>query len=665
MTRARIPALLFFFVGVSALAAPAGCSSSSSVDPDGEDGGTSADGGTLSEDGAVPGQPDGGAPDVACTKDADCPSGVCNIAKGLCEPATCTDGVKNGSETAIDCGGSCSPCADGKGCKVAADCTSSACKDAVCQAPSSTDGVKNGTETDVDCGGAGNPKCADAAKCKVREDCTSAFCKAGVCTQPAPADGEQNGDETDVDCGGSSGNLCADALKCLVDGDCASDVCADLGDGQGKRCQAPTPTDGKKNGTETDVDCGGGNPGCAAGLTCAVDGDCASGGCNYQFKCASHRSCKRHWGGDTCGFGGAGSLGAEQWEDCCATAEVTPTSGPTVGQTVKLGKYQVTAGRIRAFLEDVNYDVRGFVQQARALGRVPAIPGNAQGRLLLEPDWDLYLPTSFDGNQNAGELADCSQGQTTSGTTCMAGTEQAGIYTAVKRHLGGFIFKANAQGSTGCFVGAPGTHAFRFPEGEHDGAAPQLGQDDYDTKSMQCIDYLVGQAFCVWDGGRLELGQEWVAAWGAYNPPWAEETTRTPRAVGTNSYWGCRFPWATDAMQDACAVKWDANATTIEYADYQYSYEYPKLLGSDYIVFISAPGRTRGRGPFGHADLIGNNYGLTSNVTYAASPFDARHGWNASGSWEVHGYAKPASGQSRTSMLLNKYGKLGLRCAYP
>lgn len=174
----------------------------------------------------------------------------------------------------------------------------------------------------------------------------------------------------------------------------------------------------------------------------------------------------------------------------------------------------------------------------------------------------------------------------------------------------------------------------------------------------------MAQAFCVWDGGRLELGREWVAAWGAGNPPWSAETTRTPVNPGSATYFGCRFPWATDADQSQCANKWDINTKTVEYADYQYSYEYPKLVGQDYIVFISAPGRTRGRGPAGHADLIGNNYGLTSDVVYNADPFVATHGWNASGSWEVHGYSKPANGLSRTSNLLNKYGKLGLRCAY-
>ena len=36
--------------------------------------------------------------------------------------ASCTDGIKNGSETDMDCGGSCSPCAKGLRCAVAADC---------------------------------------------------------------------------------------------------------------------------------------------------------------------------------------------------------------------------------------------------------------------------------------------------------------------------------------------------------------------------------------------------------------------------------------------------------------------------------------------------------------------------------------------------------------
>jgi hypothetical protein len=60
--------------------------------------------------------------------------------------------------------------------------------------------------------------------------------------------------------------------------------------------------------------------------------------------------------------------------------------------------------------------------------------------------------------------------------------------------------------------------------------------------------------------------------------------------------------------------------------------------------------------------MLGNVFELTSTVTYSADPFAARHRWSGNGSWEVHSYSR--SGGSNT-MLLNKYGKLGLRCAHP
>lgn len=69
---------------------------------------------------------------------------------------TCSDGVQNGNETGIDCGGSnCDPCV------------------------SCNDGIQNGSETGVDCGGS---NCAPCVSCN---------------------DGIQNGNETGIDCGGS------------------------------------------------------------------------------------------------------------------------------------------------------------------------------------------------------------------------------------------------------------------------------------------------------------------------------------------------------------------------------------------------------------------------------------------------------------------------------
>jgi hypothetical protein len=664
----------------------------------GED--ASADGATVDSggksDGAVTPGKDAGSVDAAkdakaeCTKNQDCDSGICNIAKGVCNAASCADGAKNATETDTDCGGSCKACDTGKKCLVAADCTSSVCKDVgmglQCQAPTNTDGVQNGVETGIDCGGMANPLCADGLGCKVRGDCVSDVCVGGKCVTPVCNDGAKNGSETDVDCGGAGCPRCADTQACKVADDCTSGVCKDVG--MGLQCQAPSPTDGIKNGTESDVDCGGaGNPTCVAGLACLLDTDCTSQGCDYTNHCAIARSCKAHYGGDTCGFGGDGSLGPAAWESCCATAPVVPTTGATKGKTVNLSKYPVTSGRMRVFMESIGYDVRTFVQQARAAGTMPKLPADA-AHYVLEPAWDMYLPTSFSGNQNADEISDCNQGGTCTQvngecpatTTCIAGQEQAGLYTSVRNHLGGNIFKNNSQTATGCYVGSPGTHSFRFPDDKQDGAPPDQDQATYDTKSQNCVDYLVGQAFCVWDGGRLELLEEWQAGWGPGALPWSavsalvpaepadriDDMTNKPLAGGDKTYWGCRFPWTTDGNQagDACGLHWDVSKS-IEYADYKYSYEYPKQGSNgnpnDYIVFLTAPGRTRGRGPNGHSDIVGTGFELTSNVTYNASVFSATHRWTGNGSWEVHGYGRGGGG---TTELLNKYGKLGMRCAY-
>ncbi len=73
----------------------------------------------------------------------------------------CINGVQDGDETGVDCGGAfCPPC------------------------PSCTDGIQNGDETGIDCGGPDCPAC------------------------PTCNDGIQNGDEEGIDCGGSECDPC-------------------------------------------------------------------------------------------------------------------------------------------------------------------------------------------------------------------------------------------------------------------------------------------------------------------------------------------------------------------------------------------------------------------------------------------------------------------------
>jgi len=264
------------------------------------------------------------APSKTCLVGADCQSGNCM--GGLCQAPTCTDGIKNGSETDVDCGStSCPACAAGKACAVAKDCESQVCPAAakLCAAPSCTDAVSNGTETDVDCGGtcAAAPtgrKCADGKKCGGGGDCASGVCGAtGTCTPASCSDTVVNGTETDVDCGGScagapTNKKCADGKACGTSGaNCASGVC------MAGQCQPASCADLVKNGSETDVDCGGACPSCANGKMCgtgtAAGGNCASGVCTSGL-CATP-SCT-----DTV------KNGTETAVDCGGSCAASPTN---------------------------------------------------------------------------------------------------------------------------------------------------------------------------------------------------------------------------------------------------------------------------------------------------------------------------------------------------
>jgi len=71
---------------------------------------------------------------VECLAPTDCASGVCEQNK--CIPASCTDTLKNGTETDVDCGGAdCNGCDDGEVCVVGDDCKSKLCDNGACQVP--------------------------------------------------------------------------------------------------------------------------------------------------------------------------------------------------------------------------------------------------------------------------------------------------------------------------------------------------------------------------------------------------------------------------------------------------------------------------------------------------------------------------------------------------
>jgi len=232
--------------------------------------------------------PDAQAPDASAAEagtDAapEAAAGVCTV-----------DGIKDGQETDVDCGGpACDAqdrvCPNLEGCLVGADCQSKVCTGDVCQVPTCTDGEQNGNETAVDCGGtlcdSLGDRCADGQRCLTGNDCTDLLCGNNfTCLFPSCTDGVKDGGETGIDCGNSSVTMCPACPAgqgCNVGSDCTSLVC------QSNVCRVPSCSDGVQNGGESDVDCGEvcGLKLCPSGDTCFTNADCTSMVCLATGKC--------------------------------------------------------------------------------------------------------------------------------------------------------------------------------------------------------------------------------------------------------------------------------------------------------------------------------------------------------------------------------------------
>jgi hypothetical protein len=283
-----------------------------------------------------------------CATDSDCTTNACDVNTHMCVASQCTDGQKDGNETDVDCGGgTCPACLAGDHCAVNSDCTSNLClggicyclRDAdcatnACDALSDTcvsnqcaDNRQDGNETDIDCGGGGAcPACPYGDKCLVDGDCTTGACSgvdggigvcqctmdgqcpmgqsctAGTCTCSMDSqcatnacdantnlcvssqcvDHHKDGAETDVDCGGGTCPACPTGDGCAVNTDCTSGFCA----ATSHLCVATQCEDQVKDGSETDVDCGGGTcPKCPTGDACKVNSDCTNGFCHTNHTC--------------------------------------------------------------------------------------------------------------------------------------------------------------------------------------------------------------------------------------------------------------------------------------------------------------------------------------------------------------------------------------------
>ncbi|MEM9071541.1 MAG: fibrinogen-like YCDxxxxGGGW domain-containing protein [Myxococcota bacterium] len=280
-----------------------------------EDADTPMDSGTDSGEDAAPG--DSGAMDAG--------------SDAMMMMGPCTNGVVDGEETDVDCGGTeCfDRCADGRSCAISADCESAVCIGGTCQPARCTDGIRNGMETGTDCGGPDCEGCGLGEGCAGPDDCAEGMCTGGFCVADHCFDGERTVNETDLDCGGPDCAPCAPGLRCGMNSDCAMSDCIDnrcitdecrndaLDPGEvavdcggecpgcpdttvctldedcfSLRCDGGTCTsceDGIQNGDESDVDCGGSCVGCPSGDMCMADADCGSRDCGPDMTCVAGR----------------------------------------------------------------------------------------------------------------------------------------------------------------------------------------------------------------------------------------------------------------------------------------------------------------------------------------------------------------------------------------
>ena len=362
----------------------------------------------------------------------------------------------------------------GRGCALTVDCQSGVCTALVCQAPSPNDGVKNGGETDTDCGGSGDgaAPCSPGKACHAAKDCDSQVCTASACVAASPTDKVQNGGESDVDCGGASTDgapRCADALHCANDGDCLAGFCSLL-DG--------TCVDGRScKGLVT--------PATIMDPTGKVDAD------GDALGTPDPNGAGQSAGIDTCGKGEATDPIAQQEHESCCRSLTLP------GSTVRLDKYEVTAGRVRQFAESLDppYDLQKWALAEIAAGSVAGQMLTAQLPSGSSPPAVNLLPTSADSVPlNAVEQL--------GGTVVDPSNLQQGCYVG-NEAFGASVYYWDAAHEA--VVGSP---------------ARPFTQDYYDVKSMNCGLYWIYAAFCAWDGGRLPTNAEVATAYGAATYPW-------------------------------------------------------------------------------------------------------------------------------------------------
>jgi hypothetical protein len=505
---------------------------------------------------------------------------------------------------------------------------------AACSASDEAAGA-DGPPPPADCTGTGKG-CTAGSKCQSNDDCEGA-CVGGVCAPPSDEDGKKNNGETDTDCGGPTAKKCGVGKVCAAPTDCGLGFCAS------GACAVPSATDKLQNGTETDVDCGGAAqtydgitvppaPGCAAAMKCLADSDCASSVCAESKVCVEAPSCRPLHGGYTCG---AGEVGPDaKHESCCKSLPVpglTMMQG-SVSKQVYLDKYEITAGRVRAWVTAIKAQYGG----------VPNIQGWIKTRMATDPILAAMFP-----NDKADYLPAQATGQMKAFPTKTGGSEDLDI--GLQAQLGPTSYFRGVlgnDGTSGCglYEGSYGHRTYWFDAAEsayfQEVTRPASAKDILDEKSMNCITPLMFTAFCAWDGGYLQSVAAISKAYGTSEWPWGDTPTPKDNVAKMANYNG-----GTGSFSPSNPPRY--LFPVVNYATF----------ATDFTPIIAAPGRfPKDASQVRPAadtwmDLGGNMVEWSQNA-------GGWFGWTGA-SFEGHFYGRK---WDTAVLYVDKYGKGGARC---
>ncbi|MBX3224369.1 MAG: hypothetical protein KF795_27890 [Labilithrix sp.] len=523
---------------------------------------------------------------------------------------------------------------------------------------------------DAACGADCPPSHQPGARCAGPADCDSAVCGPdGTCAAPTSSDGVKNGSETDVDCGGgapTNAPKCAAGKACREATDCVWGYCT------GNVCEGHKP--GRKDGDQTDIDCGGTmSPACDWEKDCLVDRDCTSKACGADKKCLTGPSCRPVHGGSTCGTGEFGDAGKSH-ESCCRSLVVPGFTDPQQpGKAVYLDKYEITAGRMRAFLEALAAanqgapDVKGYMAKNRPSRWNPGwentlpsaqLSGNAT-YTVANPTVDLLYPGQdrYDANGRAV-------------TDWVVRSGAFTVETAVVHALGASHFfpeyfaptppwpsaDYGATHNLNCTNEADsyGYSTYWFDKATIEqyggGVGKRFSKNDMDEKALNCAPFGLFAAFCAWDGGQLMTAEVFDHVAGGPWPPNAGGIPAPlpappPRLAGANT--ACGEPANTlntfpDGTQSCPGV-----------------YYYPPDQGNNYdgSSRIAPPGRVP-------ADTVAINAGDEPWMDLKGNLHEAV--LKADGIFDYRGYGvawssiQPHRNQITTPRM--KAGSFGARC---